>query len=67
VPAESRGQAFGLVQALMSVGQGLAIVTAGALAQLWGPVWVIVAAGVAGCLVATVLAFRWAPAGLEVR
>ena len=59
VPPESRGQAFGLVQALMSVGQGLAIVTAGALAQLSGPVWVIVAAGGAGCLVAVVLALGW--------
>jgi Major Facilitator Superfamily len=59
VPPQSRGQAFGLIQALMSVGQGLAIVTAGALAQLSGAVWVIVAAGGVGGLAAAVLALGW--------
>jgi Major Facilitator Superfamily len=59
VPPDLRGQAFGLIQALMSVGQGLAIVAAGALAQFAGSTWVIVSAGGAGCLVAAVLALGW--------
>ncbi len=59
VPQRSRGQAFGLVQALMSVGQGLAIVAAGALAEWWSPAWVIVAAGSAGSVIASGLALEW--------
>ena len=37
VPPEARGQAFGIVQAGMNVGQGVAIVAAGAAAHLWPP------------------------------
>ena len=48
VPPEARGQAFGIVQAGMNVGQGVAIVAAGAAAHLWSSAWVIAAAGVAG-------------------
>jgi MFS family permease len=59
VPPAFRGQAFGLIQALMSVGQGLAIVAAGALAQMSGPVWVIVTAAGVGCGLAAVLALQW--------
>jgi MFS family permease len=59
VPPQLRGQAFGLVQAMMSVGQGLAIVLAGALAQRWEPAWVIVAAAGIGCLLAVLLALAW--------
>ena len=59
VPPEARGTAFGLVQAVMCVGQGLAIVTAGALAQLWEPAWVITGAGLGGCVVAARLAAQW--------
>jgi predicted MFS family arabinose efflux permease len=59
VPPEARGIAFGLVQAVMSVGQGLAVIAAGAAAQLWGPAWVIAGAGIGGCLVAARLAAQW--------
>ncbi len=58
VPPVSRGQAFGLVQALMSVGQGLAVVLAGALAEFWGAAGVIVAAGAAGGVMAVLLALE---------
>jgi MFS family permease len=59
VPPQLRGQAFGLVQALIRVGQGLSIVLGGALAQLWAPAWVIVAAAAIGCLIAVVHARAW--------
>lgn len=59
VPAQSRGQAFGLVQAGINVGQGLAIVVAGAAAQLVDAAWVIVVAGAAGCIAAVALARAW--------
>jgi predicted MFS family arabinose efflux permease len=59
VPPEARGTAFGLVQAVMCVGQGLSVVAAGAAAQLWEPGWVITAAGVGGCVVAARLAAQW--------
>jgi len=59
VPPESRGAAFGLVQAVMSVGQGLSILLAGLAAQTWGPAAVIAAAGAGGCVVATHLAWSW--------
>ena len=65
VPPEARGTAFGLVQAVMSVGQGLAIVVAGALAQLWDPAWVITGAGVGGCVVAARLAAQWRRSTVE--
>jgi MFS family permease len=56
VPPEARGQAFGLVQAALSVGQGLAIVAAGAFAHLYSPAWVIAAAGALGAAAAAGLA-----------
>ncbi len=65
VPPEARGTAFGLVQAVMCVGQGLAIVTAGALAQLWEPAWVITGAGLGGCVVAARLAAQWRRSAVE--
>jgi MFS family permease len=59
VPPQSRGQAFGLVQALMNVGQGGAIVLAGALAQLTSPTWVVTVSGAVGTLAAVLLARAW--------
>jgi MFS family permease len=56
VPPEARGQAFGLVQAALSVGQGVAIVAAGAAAHFWSPAWVIAAAGALGAVAAVALA-----------
>jgi MFS family permease len=59
VPGPSRGQAFGLVQTLMSVGQGGALLVAGALAEQWAPALVITGGGVLGSAAAVVLALRW--------
>ena len=59
VPAALRGQAFGLVQALMYVGQGVAIALAGACAQVWSAGTVIAAAGVLGCSAAALAGWAW--------
>jgi predicted MFS family arabinose efflux permease len=59
VPPASRGTAFGLVQAVMSVGQGVAIVLAGLAAARWEPAGVIAAAGGAGCIAAVLLGWSW--------
>jgi len=56
VPPQARGQAFGIVQAAMNVGQGVTIIAAGAAAQLWSPAWVIAAVGVLGAGAASWLA-----------
>jgi MFS family permease len=59
VPAQARGQAFGLIQALLNVGQGSAIVLAGALAERWEPTWVVSGAGAIGTVAALVVARAW--------
>lgn len=59
VPAASRGQAFGLVTASMTVSQGFAIVLAGAVAERAQPALVITAAGGIGCLAALLLSAAW--------
>jgi hypothetical protein len=56
LPADARGQAFGIVTAALCVGQGVAIVLAGAAAQVWPPAWVIAAAGLVGTVAAAWLA-----------
>lgn len=56
VPAGQRGQAFGLVGSGMAVGQGLALVLAGAAAELWSAGAVIAVAGAAGVCAALLLA-----------
>jgi MFS family permease len=63
VPGESRGQAFGLVQALMTVGQGLAIGVAGILAEVWSPSTAVAVAGIAGVVCAAALASAWKHVG----
>lgn len=63
-PPAQRSQAFGLATGGMSLGQGVAMVAAGAAAQHFTPVTVIVASGVAGTLAAvaiTVGSARHAP------
>lgn len=62
VPPEFRGQAFGLVQALMNVGQGSTIVIAGALAEVWPPHDIVAFAGAAGAVLAVLCAQAWARA-----
>jgi MFS family permease len=56
VPPERRSQAFGLAQGGMSLGQGAAIVLAGAAAQSYAPSTVIAASGGLGAIVAVVIA-----------
>ncbi len=56
VPAERRGQAFGLVQSGISVFQGVALLIAGAAAQAASPHTVIACAGGLGLAMATWLA-----------
>ena len=55
VPAQLRGRAFGVVQSGMYVGQGLALVVAGLLAQVVNPCTVVAVLGAAGLLVVALL------------
>lgn len=55
-PPSMRAQAFGIAQGGMNLGQGAAMVTAGALAQLFAPSTVIAAAGALGAVAAAVIA-----------
>jgi MFS family permease len=55
-PPEHRSQAFGIAQGGMSLGQGLAIVVAGAAAGHFSPSYVIAAFGAVGVVVAIITA-----------
>jgi predicted MFS family arabinose efflux permease len=55
LPAERRGQAFGLVSAGLVAGQGISIAVAGAIAQATSPGVVICVAGVLGSVSALAL------------
>ncbi len=55
-PVAYRSQAFGLAQAGMSLGQGTAMILAGAAAQHFAPATVIAAAGMLGAVTAVVIA-----------
>jgi MFS family permease len=55
-PAEARSQAFGVAQAGMSLGQGAAMIVAGAVALRYGPATVIAASGVLGTALAALIA-----------
>ena len=55
-PPAYRSQAFGLAQAGMSLGQGTAMILAGAAAQHFAPATVIAAAGMLGAVTAVVIA-----------
>jgi MFS family permease len=59
VPNARRGQAFGLANAGLIVGQGIMFVVAGAAAQASSPATVIAAVGGAGTVAAILLAVRW--------
>lgn len=59
LPNERRAQAFGLANAGLVVGQGLAFVAAGAAAEVVPPSTVIAFSGGLGALMACGLAFRW--------
>jgi MFS family permease len=56
-PARQRSQAFGIAQGGMSLGQGVAIVVAGALAEHYAPSLVIAASGALGAVAAIAIAF----------
>jgi predicted MFS family arabinose efflux permease len=56
-PARQRSQAFGIAQGGMSLGQGVAIVVAGALAERYAPSLVIAASGAVGAVAAIAIAF----------
>ena len=56
-PARVRSQAFGIAQGGMSLGQGVAIVVAGALAEHYAPSLVIAVSGMVGAAAATAIAF----------
>lgn len=59
-PQERRSQAFGLAQGGMSLGQGIAMILAGAAAQHHSPSRVIAVFGAVGAVVALVVAAGWA-------
>ncbi|SDM23023.1 MFS-type transporter involved in bile tolerance, Atg22 family [Nonomuraea maritima] len=59
VPAERRGQAFGLVQSGLMAVQGVGILVGGFAAERFGPEPVVALAGVGGVTCAAVLALAW--------
>ncbi|MEU4545813.1 MFS transporter [Nonomuraea dietziae] len=59
VPAERRGQAFGLVQSGLMAAQGIGILIGGFAAERLGPEPVVALAGISGVTVAAVLAMMW--------
>lgn len=59
IPNEKRGQAFGLANAGLIVGQGVAFAVAGAAAEVVPPSTVVALSGGIGALVACGLALRW--------
>ncbi len=60
VPSGQRSQAFGIAQGGMNLGQGIAMIAAGAAAQHYAPSAVIAVTGVIGVLAAlAVILLRW--------
>jgi predicted MFS family arabinose efflux permease len=59
-PQEQRGQAFGLAQGGMSLGQGTVMILAGAAAQHYSAARVITVCGAVGAILALVIAVIWA-------
>ncbi|MDH2429349.1 MFS transporter [Sphaerisporangium sp. TRM90804] len=66
VPANRRGQAFGLVQSGLLGAQGIGILIGGAAAQVLGPEPVVALAGASGLSVAALLAVLWAESRAEI-
>jgi MFS family permease len=56
-PPRQRSQAFGIAQGGMSLGQGVAMVVAGAVAEHFAPYFVIAASGAIGVVAAIAIAF----------
>ena len=61
-PREQRGQAFGLAQGGISLGQGTVMILAGAAADHYSPASVIAISGTVGAAVALAIAVSWAGA-----
>jgi len=59
VPAERRGQAFGLANGGMQVFQGLWFIVAGAVAGALSPATMIAISGGIGAVIAAALAVKW--------
>ena len=59
-PQEQRGQAFGLAQGGMSLGQGAVMILAGTAAQHYAAARVITVCGAVGAVLALVIALIWA-------
>jgi len=59
VPNERRSQAFGLANMGVVVGQGVAFVAAGAVAEVISPAAVIAVSGAIGAVIAVVLTLQW--------
>ena len=59
VPQDRRGQAMGIANAGVVVGQGAAFLAAGAAAQVAAPAVIIATGGAAGAAAALVLTLRW--------
>jgi predicted MFS family arabinose efflux permease len=59
IPNEKRGQAFGLANAGLVVGQGVAFAVAGAAAEVVPPSTVVALSGGIGAVIACGLAIRW--------
>jgi len=66
-PPSQRSQAFGIAQGGMSLGQGTAMVLAGAAAEHYPPALVIAVTGVIGTVLAVVIGFSQARARLQLR
>ncbi len=66
VPANRRGQAFGLVQSGLLAAQGIGILIGGAAAQALGPEPVVALAGAAGLSMAALLAMLWTESRTEI-
>ena len=62
MPGNRRGQAFGLANGGINVGQGLWFAVAGLAAGALGPAVVIAASGAVGAAAALALAIGWARA-----
>jgi MFS family permease len=60
-PDSQRSQAFGLAQAGMSLGQGAAMIAAGAAAQRYAPATVVAVAGALGVVAAILISARRLP------
>ncbi|HEX2318549.1 MAG TPA: MFS transporter [Streptosporangiaceae bacterium] len=60
-PHSRRSQAFGLAQAGMSLGQGSAMIVAGAAAQRYAPATVVAVAGALGAIAAILISARRLP------